>query len=211
MAQWITNTMNAMGYGGIVLLMFLENVFPPIPSETIMLLAGFATTQGKLSLVGVSLAGMIGSVLGALPFYFLGKAIGEERIKVWADKYGKWLAMSGDDIEKANKWFNRHGSKVVFLCRMVPTVRSLISIPAGIYRMNLAVFLLYTALGTGLWAALLACLGYLLGENYTKVDQYLGSIAYAVLGLVVIALTIRVVKRRKQSVLIVKIIDGQDN
>jgi len=106
--------------------------------------------------------------------------------------------MSGDDIEKANKWFNRHGSKVVFFCRMVPTVRSLISIPAGINRMNLAVFLLYTALGTGLWAALLAYLGYLLGENYTKVDQYLDTIAYVVLGLIVIALIIRVVKRRKQ-------------
>lgn len=156
MLGWITGLMNSMGYAGVVLLMFLENVFPPIPSELIMPLAGFTARQGKLAFVGVVLAGMVGSVLGALPLYYAGRLLGKERIKAWADRNGKWLALSGDDIEKADAWFDRHGDKGVFLGRLVPGVRSLLSIPAGLSGMALPKFLLYSALGTGLWAALLA-------------------------------------------------------
>src|SRR5919112_1303221 len=102
MFEWITGLMNSMGYIAIVFLMFLENVFPPIPSELIMPLAGFTATKGKLSLLGVIIAGTIGSMLGALPLYYLGKTIGEERLKKWADKHGKWLTVSSEDIDKAN-------------------------------------------------------------------------------------------------------------
>lgn len=182
MLDWIRQVMDTLGYPGIALLMFLENVFPPLPSELIMPLAGFTAQQGRLSYVGVVLAGMVGSVLGALPLYALGRFLGERRVKRLADKYGKWLAVSGEDIDKAKGWFDRHGGVAVLFCRLIPGVRSLISIPAGLGAMPLVPFLLYSALGTGTWAALLASLGYLLGENYALVDRYLGPVAYAVLG-----------------------------
>lgn len=197
MLQWITNIMNSMGYLGIVFLMFLENVFPPIPSELIMPFAGFTATQGKLSLVGVIMAGTVGSVLGALPLYYAGKLMGEARLKAWADKYGKWLTVSGSDIEKAKGWFDRQGGKAVFFCRLVPGVRSLISIPAGMSGMSLPLFLLYSVLGTGLWAGVLAYVGQLLGKNYKEVDQYLGPVAYVVLGLLLVAFAVWVVRRKK--------------
>lgn len=197
MLQWVTGVMNSMGYLGIVLLMFLENVFPPIPSELIMPLAGFTATQGKLSLVGVIVAGMIGSVLGALPLYFAGKLAGEERLKAWADRYGKWLTLSGDDIEKAKSWFEQHGGKAVLFGRLVPGVRSLISIPAGLSAMPLPLFLLYSALGTGIWAGILAWAGQLLGKNYRKVDQYSGPAAYVVLGLLLVGFAVWVARRKK--------------
>lgn len=199
MLAWITNLMNSMGYFAIVLLMFLENVFPPIPSELIMPLAGFTATQGKLSLVVVIIAGTLGSVLGALPLYYLGKVVGQERLVAWADKHGKWLALSGKDIAKSKEWFDKHGHKAVLLCRLVPGVRSLISIPAGIGQMNLAQFLLYSALGAGLWTAVLAFAGFKLGQNYDKVDQYLGPAAYVVLGAIAIAFVFRVVKQRRTA------------
>ncbi|MDF2441109.1 MAG: hypothetical protein JWN98_2093, partial [Abditibacteriota bacterium] len=146
MLEWITNLMNSMGYAAIVFLMFLENVFPPIPSELIMPMAGFTATQGKLTLVGVIIAGTLGSVLGALPLYYMGKVIGEDRLKEWADKHGKWLTVSREDIEKSKEWFDKHGAVAVIIGRLVPGVRSLIAVPAGIDQMNLPLFLLYTAI-----------------------------------------------------------------
>jgi len=177
--------------------MFLENVFPPIPSELIMPLAGFTSTQGRLSWAGVTLAGTIGSVLGALPLYYAGRIAGEERLKAWADRYGKWLTVSGADIEKARQWFERHGGMAVFFGRLVPGVRSLISIPAGMSAMPLPLFLLYSALGAGLWSGILAALGLLLGKNYRKVDQYLGPVAYVVLAALLVAFAVWVARRKK--------------
>ena len=124
MFTWITHTIATLGYAGVVLLMFLENVFPPIPSELIMPLAGFEATRGKLSFVGVVLAGTLGSVLGALALYFLGAKVGEDRLKTLADKYGRWLTVSADDIGKARAWFDRHGAGVIVFGRLVPAVRS---------------------------------------------------------------------------------------
>lgn len=197
MEQWITGVMERMGYPGIVLLMFLENVFPPIPSELIMPYAGFTATQGKLSFVGVVIAGMIGSVLGALPLYYAGKLLGEERLKALADKYGKWLTLSGDDVSKSKEWFDRHGSKAVFLGRLVPGIRSLISLPAGMSGMSIFPFLLYSAIGTGLWAGVLAYIGRLLGKNYDTVGKYLGPATYVILGLLAVITVIQIVKRKK--------------
>jgi membrane protein DedA with SNARE-associated domain len=197
--DWIRNLMNSLGYPGVALLMFLENVFPPIPSEFIMPLAGFTTTQGQLNFVGVVIAGTLGSVLGALPLYYLGRLLGEERLKQLADRYGKWLTVSAAEIERADRWFDRHGAKAVFFCRLVPGIRSLISIPAGISGMNLAQFLLYTALGTGLWAGILAYLGRLLGENYEQVNRYLGPITYVVVGGLLLAAAIWVWRRRQRG------------
>ena len=190
--------MQTLGYPGIAFLMFLENVFPPIPSELIMPLAGFVSEVGNLSFLGVVIAGMVGSVLGAVPLYYLGYYVGRRRMVALADRYGYWLTISGEDILRAAAWFHRHGGAAVFFCRFVPGIRSLISIPAGFAKMNMALFLLYTAVGTGLWAALLAWLGRLLGANYQKVGQYLGPVSYVVLGLLAICFIVWVLRRRRR-------------
>jgi membrane protein DedA with SNARE-associated domain len=197
--DWIKSIMNSLGYIGISVLMFLENIFPPLPSELIMPLAGFTAAEGELSLVGVIIAGVIGSVVGQLPLYYLGRSVGEERLKAWADKHGKWLTVSSTDIEHAKEWLDRHGGKAVFLARMVPGIRSLISIPAGIASMNLAKFLLYSTLGIGIWAGILGYLGWLLGENYEKVSEYLGPITYIVLGVIVVVAIGWVWKRKNRE------------
>ena len=195
MLEWITNTMNSLGYVGIGLLMFLENLFPPIPSELIMPLAGFTVAQGKMQLAPVVVAGVVGTVLGALPWYYAGKLMGEERLKRLANRYGKWLGISAKDIGKSRSWFNKHGNKAVFLGRLVPGVRTLISIPAGLSSMPLVPFVLYSTLGTLLWVGLLTYAGYLLGDNYDLVDEYLGPVSKIVLVALIVAFVVWVVKR----------------
>ncbi|MBF2025895.1 MAG: DedA family protein [Oscillatoriales cyanobacterium C42_A2020_001] len=197
MSQWITNTMTSMGYWGIGLLMFLENLFPPIPSELIMPLAGFTVAQGKMEFVPAVLAGVIGTVLGAFPWYFAGKLIGEPRLRHLADRYGKWLTLSGKDIDKANHWFTRHGIGAVFFCRLVPGVRTLISLPAGLNEMPLWSFTVFSTLGTTLWVGFLTFLGLKLGENYALVDEWLAPVSKLVLVGIVLALGIWIWKRRK--------------
>lgn len=197
MKDWIVKLIESSGYGGIALLMFLENVFPPIPSELIMPLGGFTASQGKLTLPLVILAGTIGSVLGQLPLYYLGHFLGKQRLMRLADKHGTWLAVSGEDIEKSSAWFGRHGSKAVIFGRLVPGVRSFISIPAGICGMNLPKFLLYSAIGMGAWAGILAYLGHLLGKNYERVEHYMGPVTYVVLGVIVVSAIVWVVKRKR--------------
>lgn len=189
MEQWITETMASLGYLGVGLMMFLENVFPPIPSEAIMPLAGFVAGRGELSLWGVILAGTIGAVLGQYPLYFAGRLLGEHRVRAWADRHGRWVMLRGADIDRASDWLRRRGPWAVCLCRLVPGVRSLISIPAGIARINLVVFTLYSALGITAWGAALAAAGYLLGEHYEKVQSYAGPAGkwvFALVGLVMI-------------------------
>ncbi len=196
MVNFIQSTMNSLGYLGITFLMFLENVIPPIPSELIMPFAGFSAVTGELSLLGVIVAGTLGSLLGQLPLFYLGKLADEARLKHWAERYGRWLAVSSDDIGKADAWFDRYGGWAVFLCRLVPGIRSLISIPAGMSDMPLLPFLLYTLLGTGIWSALLAYLGSLLGQNYQAVERYLGPVSYVVLGLLVVLGVLWIVRRK---------------
>lgn len=191
--------MTTLGYPGVAFLMFIENIFPPIPSELIMPLAGFSAARGDLSFVGVVLAGALGSLLGQLPLYYLGRWVGEDKLIAWADRYGKWLTVSGAEVKKADDWFDRHGHKAVFLARLVPGLRSLISIPAGLSEMRLPTFMLYSALGTALWALLLAALGGLLGENYGLVDTYLGPVALVVLGALLIFAVVWIVRRRSRS------------
>jgi len=197
MGDWIKGLLEGGSYPAIAGLMFLENVFPPIPSELIMPLAGFVASQGKLSLWGVILAGMLGSVLGQLPLYYLGKIVGEARLKRWADKHGTWLAVSGEDIDKAHQWFDKHGTKSVVFARLVPGVRSLVSIPAGFTGMPLVPFLLYSAIGTGAWSAALALIGRALGQKHELVDKYLGPVTWVVLGGIVLAIIVRAVKRKR--------------
>jgi membrane protein DedA with SNARE-associated domain len=200
MKEWIVEIMTSLGYLGIGLLMFLENLFPPIPSELIMPLAGFTAAQGKMELGPAIAAGVLGTVLGAFPWYYLGKMVSEERIKGWADRYGKWLGISGGDIDKANRWFDRHGKKAVFFCRLVPGVRTLISLPAGINAMPMLPFLLFSTIGTLLWVTFLTAAGYFLGNNYELVDVYLAPVSKIVAVTLVIALVIWIVRRRTRNI-----------
>lgn len=191
--------MDSMGYLGIVLLMILENLFPPIPSEVIMPSAGFASARGDLHLLGVILAGTLGSVLGTLPLYYLGRVFGEERVMKWADKYGQWLTISGEDIKKADEWFEQHGNKAVLFGRLVPGIRSLLSIPAGISNMPLMKFVIYSSIGSAIWCAVLAFLGAKLGENFEKVEHIMQPLGKIVLGVVVLGLVWRILQRKKQG------------
>lgn len=186
MTDWIVSLINTLGYPGIVLAMFLENVFPPIPSELIMPLAGFASTRGDLSLGGVIFAGTLGSVLGALPLYWIGFALGKPRLVRLAQRYGRRLMLREADVERADAWFARRGPLTVLFLRLVPGVRSLISIPAGVARMRLPLFMLLTTLGTAMWSALLAIAGFLLGEQYVAVERVVGSLGPYVLGAVLL-------------------------
>ena len=197
MANWIIRTIESTGYFGIVFLMFLENVFPPIPSEFIMPLAGFMASKEEQTLSGVVLAGTIGSVLGALALYYAGYFIGEQRLNRLIDKYGRWLTISLEDLERAKGWFAKHGRLAVLVCRLVPGIRSLISIPAGIARMPLVSFLFYTAIGSGFWTALLAYGGYVLGDKFQQVEKYLNPVSYVVLLAIALIYVKRLLSTRK--------------
>jgi membrane protein DedA with SNARE-associated domain len=184
MFDWITGIVERTGYAGVFLLMLGENVFPPIPSEMIMPLAGFTAAQGKLDVVLVVLAGAAGSLLGALFWYYVGRRLGPERLKRFASRHGRWLTLTPGEVDGACAWFGRHGGKAVFLGRLVPTVRTLVSVPAGIAGMPLPKFLAFTALGTALWTALLAAAGYLLQDQYRLVAGYVDPAANLVFGLI---------------------------
>jgi membrane protein DedA with SNARE-associated domain len=196
MANWVMSTMYSAGYAGLVFLMFLENVFPPIPSELIMPLAGYMATQERLSIGGVIVAGTAGSVLGAVPIYYFGRRLGKKRLDEFADRHGRWLTLSRQDLERSRRWFERHGAAAVFFCRLVPGLRSLISLPAGIARMSFALFMLWTTLGAALWTALLAGLGWTLGRNFKQVEQWLDPFSWAVLGGIVVAYFWRVARHK---------------
>jgi membrane protein DedA with SNARE-associated domain len=199
MINFVQNVIESIGYVGVGLLVFLENVFPPIPSEVVIPFAGFTARQGDYTLWGMILAGTIGSVAGALPLYYLGYYLSEARVMRLADKYGAWLTVSGEDIQRADAWLRERGQVAVFICRLIPGLRSIISIPAGIAEMPLLPFLFWTTLGTGLWTALLAVAGYLLRQGYQQILPYIdraGWIAFAVL---FIAFGVWVYRRRQSD------------
>jgi membrane protein DedA with SNARE-associated domain/uncharacterized membrane protein YkvA (DUF1232 family) len=190
--DWITDTVSAGGYPGIVLMMLAENVFPPIPSELIMPLAGFVAAQGQLNPVLVVLAGTLGSVLGALPWYFAGLWLGEERVCAFAARHGRWLTLSEKEIGQAMRWFERHGRIAVLIGRLVPTVRTLISLPAGMARMKLLPFLLYSSIGTLAWTGALTAAGFLLESEYRRVGGYVDQVSKIIIGLIVLLYVWRV-------------------
>lgn len=188
----IIEFLNGAGYFGIAALMFLENLFPPIPSEVIMPSAGYSAGQGRLSLWGVIVAGTAGSVAGALFWYYIGKWIGADRLRRWAGRHGRWLTLAPRDIDRVDRWFDRHCGKAVFFGRLVPALRTLISVPAGVFGMGLPRFLLFTTLGTALWTTLLAGAGYLLQGQYRVVADYLNPATNIIVGLAVAAYLYRV-------------------
>lgn len=172
-SAWVLAIMAKFGYMGIVFAMFAENVFPPIPSEVIMSSAGFAVARGDLNLILVILAGTLGTVLGALPLYYLGTLFDKDRLLTFTEKYGKYVFVKPDDVISASSWFDKHGKKAIFFGRMVPGIRSLISIPAGMNRMPMIPFLVLTTLGASIWTTLLTLAGYYLGQNYDAIETML--------------------------------------
>ncbi|MBW3542968.1 MAG: DedA family protein [Planctomycetes bacterium] len=196
MADWITSTMESLGYWGVALFMFLENVFPPIPSEIVMPAAGFAAARGKQSFWLVVLAGSVGSLSGTTLWYLLGRAVGHDRARRWADRHGRWLTLSAKSIDNAKNWFERWGRTAVLMCRVIPGVRTLISLPAGAAEMPFLTFVGYSALGTAVWTLGLAWAGWLLGDNYEVLVPYLGWIGGGVLVGLVTWFVVWVVRRR---------------
>lgn len=167
--QWVEQIILTLGYGGIALVMLLENLFPPIPSELVMPFGGFLAAQGQLSVFWVIAAGTVGSVLGAVALYEVGRMFGERRVRAIIDRYGRWLGVDGQDFDRAVHAFERHGQAIVFFGRLIPLIRSLISIPAGVRKMPLPTFLLFTTLGSAAWNTALTYAGMVLGQNWQAV------------------------------------------
>ena len=196
MGDWITDTITRMGELGVFLLTLLETVFPPIPSELVMPLAGYIASRGGMSLWGAVLAGTLGALLGALLLYWVGRKLGEERLMDFADRHGRWLTLSRHDIERASQWFAKHGGWAVFVCRLIPGLRSLISIPAGIHGMALLPFVAVTALGSLVWTAVLVYLGYVLGANFEQVGEWVDPVSKGVLLVIAVWYVGRVVTHK---------------
>ncbi|MFC4933121.1 DedA family protein [Massilia sp. GCM10023247] len=182
MFEFITGFLEKSGYLGVFALMALENIFPPIPSEMIMPFAGFVVARGDLNLVGVLLAGTAGSVAGALPWYYAAKVYGCERLKKLAGRRARWLTIDAADIDKALDAFRRHGRKTVLFGRLIPAVRTLISVPAGLAEMSMGRFLLYSSIGSLAWTGLLMAAGFLLEDKYTEVAKYVDPVSKTIFG-----------------------------
>lgn len=181
MSDWIVRLIEQSGYLGVGFLMFLETLFPPIPSEVIMPVAGMAAAKGKMSYPLAVAAGTAGAMLGNIVWYLAARALGVQRLEPFIRRYGRWLTLSWSEVERAEGWFRRNGVFFVFLGRLLPTVRSLVSVPAGLLHMRFKTFVIASTLGTACWTALLAGVGYKLRENFTEIDQYLGPASNAVL------------------------------
>lgn len=187
MFDLIVGIIAATGVLGVAVLMFAENIFPPLPSEVIMPLAGFAAARGDIDFVFLVIAGTAGAVLGAWVWYEIGRRVGLERLRCWSASHGRWLTLAPDEVDRMAGLFTRFGALTVFLGRLLPTVRTFISIPAGVTRMPLADFLVWTSAGTALFTFTLAYAGYRLEAHYDRVEAWLnplttGVLAFAVLG-----------------------------
>lgn len=187
MQDFIISIMNQFGYFGIFFLIFIENVFPPIPSEVVLLFGGFMTTYTKLNIFLMIVFSTLGSVVGAIVLYYVGKILNKERLKkLVSGKIGKVLRLKASDIEKADHWFDTKGNKTVFFCRFIPVVRSLISIPAGMSEMAMGKFLLYTTVGSAIWNSVLLIVGNKVGENWESILGIMDQYSHIVLILLII-------------------------
>ncbi|ENU93706.1 hypothetical protein F971_00602 [Acinetobacter vivianii] len=184
--QWVLSIMEKLGYLGIAFLMFLDNVFPPIPSEIIMPSAGYTASKGELTLIGVIMAGSAGSILAAMLLYWVGRKVPQQRLFKLTEHYGKYLRIQVSDLEKALDWFNKHGHRIVFFGRMIPAVRSLISIPAGMSKMPFAKFMFYSIAGTLIWTSFLAYLGFHFSQNQALMSLIMQRISTIILAIVIL-------------------------
>lgn len=193
MQEIILSIMGKYGYIGVLLLIMVENVFPPIPSEVILLFGGFMTTYTKLSIFGMVVASTLGSLFGAIILYYIGKIFNKDRLKkIISGKLGKILRLKVSDIDNADNWFDNKGNKTVFFCRFVPLIRSLISIPAGMSEMPMFKFLLYTLFGSLIWNTVLIIVGSVVGENWTKIVNALDTYSHIVVLILLIIVVVGV-------------------
>jgi membrane protein DedA with SNARE-associated domain len=193
MFDWISEFIRDTGYLGVALLMFGENVFPPIPSELIMPLAGFNASRGEMNVFLLVASGSVGSLAGAFVWYAVARRVGIGFLKRAANRHGRWLAMTPKDIDDAIAWFHNHGRSAVLFGRLIPAVRTLISVPAGLTRMETAIFLAYSGIGTVLWTSLLVAAGYLLGGQHRVVETYLNPVTNLVVVLALAGYLYRVI------------------
>jgi membrane protein DedA with SNARE-associated domain len=182
--EWITKVIGRLGYTGVALLTFLENLLPPIPSELVIPLAGYAAAEGDMRLSLMIVAATAGSLVGATIWYVVGRSVGEARLRALIGRHGKWLTLSQKDLDRAQIWFHDHGNTAVFLGRLLPGLRTFVSVPAGLARMPLPSYLAYSTLGTVLWTTALAYAGVVLQSNVGVVGDYINAITYAVFGVV---------------------------
>lgn len=195
MRYWIEEGIHALGYVGIALIMCVENLFPPIPSELVMPFAGFLVVRGEFTLVGIILAGTIGSVVGAVILYYIGLWADELIVRNFLRRFGKYFFLSESDLDRAMDFFNRYRQPVVFFGRLIPIIRSLISLPAGMNRMPLGTFLLFTTLGSAIWTTLLSVAGLILAENWESILEYIDRYQKFTLIVLILAVIIFVVVR----------------
>ena len=208
LASWVQDVINQFGYFGVALLVIIENVFPPIPSEIVLPFAGFVAQQGAgaaqsdTSVIGMMIAATIGSVVGALILYFVSAAIGPDRLRAFVEKFGKWCGVKAADLVRAEAWFDRRSSLAVLVGRCVPLIRSIVSIPAGFRRMKLSSFVVLTALGSAVWNIALIGAGAVLKDQWDRVGDYVGVFQWVVILAIVVFVVrfvISLVKRRRTS------------
>lgn len=198
MNDWILRLIEQAGYLGVAFLMFLETVFPPIPSEIIMSVAGIAAARGQMDIAAVIASGTAGAMLGNYFWYLVARVVGIERFRPFIERFGRWLTLDWAEIEKAEKLFGRQGWAIVFFGRMLPTLRSLISIPAGLLKMRLSTFVIWSTIGTAGWTALLAIAGYMLGRRFREIETVIGPVSTAVIVVIVIGYVWRLVRWDKR-------------
>ena len=210
LANWVQDVINQFGYLGVALLVVIENVFPPIPSEIVLPFAGFVAQQGAsavnatadaaqsdTTVVGMMIAATVGSVVGALILYFVSAAIGPERLRGFVERFGKWFGVKSSDLVRAEEWFDRRSSAAVLVGRCVPLIRSIVSIPAGFRRMKLTSFVVLTAIGSAVWNIALIGAGAVLGDQWERVGEYVGVFQWLVIAAVLVFLVRFVVSRLK--------------
>ena len=192
MEGWIIRLVDWAGYWGVAALMLLETVFPPVPSEVIMTVAGVAAARGTMTLAATILAGTAGAMLGNWLWYWLAIRFGRTRLHAFIDRNSRWLTLDWDEVERGERLFARHGAIIVLVARMIPTLRSLISVPAGLFRMSQRRFLVFSTIGTLGWSAALAGAGYFLGSQFDDVEQWLGPLSALVIAAIVLTYLWRV-------------------
>ncbi|WP_438297085.1 DedA family protein [Sporosarcina sp. FA15] len=203
MENWITEFMDQFGYFGVFLLIMIENVFPPIPSEVILTFGGFMTTYSDMTRMGVIIAATVGSIIGAMILYSIGLFLDVARLEKIVDRWGGVLRLTRKDIRKADAWFDKYGPWTVLLCRLVPLIRSLISIPAGMSNMNFPLFILLTTIGSLIWNTALVMIGAAVGDNWQSIVHYMdiySNVAYALLAIGGIAICIWYIRFRRKRV-----------
>lgn len=199
MSDWVVRLIDQSGYLGVAFLMFLETMFPPIPSEVIMPVAGMAAARGRLDFAGVVASGTAGAMLGNVLWYLAARSLGVDRLRPFIARYGKWLTVNWNDVERADRWFGLHGTAFVFVGRLIPTVRSLVSVPAGLLHMRFRNFFIASTIGTAVWTAILTGAGYQVHQKVAGIANWIGPISNAVLIVLAVGYVWRLLRHKPDA------------